>query len=402
MPRPYSRRPQARPAARLIGEPFGAEPRDLSGIAEMRAERWTLRTDPQLDERPLDPRIPIDLVRRWGLRPGDEIHGRALPPRPGEPMPILQQISRVDGVSSPEASQARPRFEDQTPIYPDRIIRLESGGGLTGRLIDLVAPIGRGQRALIVAPPKAGKTHVLKAIARGITDAHAHARLIVALVGERPEEVTELRGAISGAVYASTFDEPAERHTRIAEVALEVAKRRAESGEDVVLLLDSLTRLARAYNVDGPSTGRLLSGGMDAGALYPAKRFFGAARCFEGAGSLTIVATTLIDTGSKLDDLVYEEFKGTGNSELHLSRTLAERRIFPAIDITRSGTRAEEKLFDPETLKAIWRMRRLVAAMGDPLEATERLIQGLEKAGSNADFLASITPPSEGGKGSGS
>jgi transcription termination factor Rho len=397
---PYSRqRPRPRQGARtLVGEPFGDTPRELVGIAELRDERWTLRTDRELEERPLDPRIPTNLVRAWGIRQGDRITGRALPPRNGEPFAQMDRIDRADGVTSPEASHARPRFEDQTPIHPDRIISLEAGGGTTGRLLDLVAPIGRGQRALIVAPPKAGKTHVLKAIARGITDAHAKAKLVAVLVGERPEEVTDLRRSLEGAVYASTFDEPVERHTRIAELSLEIAKRDAEAGEDVVLLLDSLTRLARAYNVDGPSTGRLLSGGMDAGALYPAKRFFGAARCFEGGGSLTIVATTLIDTGSKLDDLVYEEFKGTGNSELHLSRTLAERRVFPAIDITRSGTRAEEKLFDPETLKAIWRMRRLVAAMGDPLEATERLIQGLEKAGSNADFLASITPPTEGGK----
>jgi transcription termination factor Rho len=385
-PRPKNERRQ------LIGEPFGDAPRELSGIAELRDERWTLRTDRELEERPVDPRIPTSLVRQWGVRQGDRVSGRALPPRNGEPFAQMERIDRVDGVTSPEASQARPRFEDGTPIHPDRILSLEAGGGTTGRLLDLVAPIGRGQRALIVAPPKAGKTHVLKAIARGITDAHAKAKLVAVLVGERPEEVTDLRRGIEGAVYASTFDEPVERHTRIAELSLEIAKRDAEAGEDVVLLLDSLTRLARAYNVDGPSTGRLLSGGMDAGALYPAKRFFGAARCFEGGGSLTIVATTLIDTGSKLDDLVYEEFKGTGNSELHLSRTLAERRVFPAIDITRSGTRAEERLFDPETLKAIWRMRRLVAAMGDPLEATERLIQGLEKAGSNADFLASITP----------
>ncbi len=263
--------------------------------------------------------------------------------------------------------------------------------------MDIVAPIGRGQRALIVAPPKAGKTILLKQIAAGITSNHPDVYLIVALIGERPEEVTDMRRTIQGEVYSSTFDEPVEDHCRTAEVALERAKRLVESGEHVVLLLDSLTRLARAYNIAVPSSGKTLSGGMDPIALYPPKNFFGAARNCEGVGSLTIVASCLVDTGSRLDDLIYEEFKGTGNMELHLSRNMAERRIFPAIDIERSSTRHEELLLDDATLRQVWLLRRMVSIISqdssNSTEAAERVIERLQKTQTNAEFLASITKP---------
>jgi len=304
-------------------------------------------------------------------------------------------VETVNGLS-PEEAKNRPVFDKLTPLYPDRMIKLEiNPKNLSNRLIDLLSPIGRGQRGLIVSPPKAGKTMLLKSIANGIVENSPDIVLIVALVGERPEEVTDMERSIKGEVYSSTFDEPVEDHTRVAELAMERAKRQVEIGKDVVILLDSLTRLTRAYNLAVPSSGRTLSGGMDPIALYPPKRFFGAARNTEQGGSLTIIATCLIDTGSRMDEVIYEEFKGTGNMELHLDRKLAERRIFPAIDIVRSGTRKEELLLDEKTLKQVWLLRRIVSMIsGDQngnVEAVEKILERLVKTPNNAEFLASLS-----------
>jgi transcription termination factor Rho len=328
-------------------------------------------------------------IRRFGLRTGDRVSGQVRPPKDNEKFFSLLRVEAVNGVD-PETARRRPGFDSLTPIFPLELINLETEPNiLSTRLLNLVAPIGRGQRGLIVSPPKAGKTLLLKAIANGITTNCPDMHLMVCLIGERPEEVTDMRRSVEGEVISSTFDEPVEDHTKVAEMALERAKRLVEAGRDVTILLDSITRLARAYNLAVPPSGRTLSGGIDPVALYPPKRFFGAARNIEGGGSLTIVSTCLIDTGSRMDDVIYEEFKGTGNMELHLDRKLAERRIYPSIDIQRSGTRREELLLDDATLRQVWTMRRMVSMLGGT-EGTELLLGRLSKTTSNAEFLVTL------------
>ncbi len=339
--------------------------------------------------------IPSPMIRRLGLRQGDTIGGVIRAPREGEKFWGMLRVEIVSG-TDPESARRRPHFGDLTPIHPIELINLETvPSNLSQRLINLVNPLGKGQRALIVSPPKAGKTSLLKQIAQGVTANYPEISLMVCLIGERPEEVTDMRRSVKGEVISSTFDEPTENHTHVAEMALEIAKRRTEAGADVVVLLDSITRLARAYNLALPPSGRTLSGGIDPIALYPPKRFFGAARKLEEGGSLTIIGTCLVDTGSKMDDVIYEEFKGTGNSELVLDRKLAEKRIFPAIDVQRSGTRREELLLDEGTLKMVWTMRRMLSAVGAN-EGIELLLNRIAKTESNAQFLASLTKGTEG------
>jgi transcription termination factor Rho len=339
---------------------------------------------------PEDVYVSSSQVRRFGLRIGDRVAGSVRAPREGEKYWGMLRVDLVNGVD-PDTARRRPNFGDLTPIHPIELLNLESDPkNLSQRLVNLVNPIGKGQRALIVSPPKAGKTMLLKNIANGITANYPEILLMVALIGERPEEVTDMRRSVKGEVIASTFDEPTENHTRAAEMALEIAKRQVETGRDVVILLDSITRLARAYNLALPPSGRTLSGGIDPIALYPPKRFFGAARKLEEGGSLTIIGTCLIDTGSRMDDVIYEEFKGTGNSELILDRKLAEKRIFPAIDVQRSGTRREELLLEEGTLRMVWTMRRMLSAVGTN-EGIELLLNRLAKTESNAQFLATLT-----------
>ena len=329
-------------------------------------------------------------VRRFGLRIGDRVTGAVRVPREQEKYWGLLRVDSVNGVDI-ETARARPHFGDLTPVHPNELINLESDPkNLSQRLVNLVNPIGKGQRALIVSPPKAGKTMLLKNIANGITANYPDILLMVALIGERPEEVTDMRRSVNGEVISSTFDEPTENHTHVAEMALEIAKRQVETGRDVVILMDSITRLARAYNLALPPSGRTLSGGIDPIALYPPKRFFGAARKIEEGGSLTIIATCLVDTGSRMDDVIYEEFKGTGNSELILDRKLGEKRIFPAIDVMRSGTRREELLLEDGTLKMVWTMRRMLSAVGTN-EGIELLLNRLAKTDNNVQFLAGLT-----------
>jgi transcription termination factor Rho len=324
------------------------------------------------------------------------IVGQVRPPKDTEKYYGLLRVDAVNGLD-PEAAKRRPRFERLVPIFPDERFNLEMGRRpIAPRLIDLLTPIGRGQRGLIVSPPKAGKTTILKQIANGITSNHDDVHLMVCLIGERPEEVTDMDRSVDAEVVASTFDEPERDHVRVAEMALARAKRLVEGGKDVVILLDSITRLSRSYNMTVPPSGRTLSGGMDPAALYPPKHFFGAARNIEDGGSLTIIATCLIDTGSRLDDLIYEEFKGTGNMELHLNRRLSERRVYPAIDIDRSSTRREELLLDEFTLPRVWLMRRMMGQLMasppkgagyDQVEATKALVDRMAGTKSNADFL---------------
>jgi transcription termination factor Rho len=329
-------------------------------------------------------------VRRFGLRIGDRVAGAVRAPREQEKYWGLLRVDSVNGVDI-ETARRRPVFNDLTPVHPDELINLESDPkNLSQRLVNLVNPIGKGQRALIVSPPKAGKTMLLKAIANGITANYPEILLMVALIGERPEEVTDMRRSVKGEVISSTFDEPTENHTHVAEMALEIAKRQVETGRDVVILLDSITRLARAYNLALPPSGRTLSGGIDPIALYPPKRFFGAARKIEEGGSLTIIGTCLVDTGSRMDDVIYEEFKGTGNSELILDRKLAEKRIFPSVDVMRSGTRREELLLEEGTLKMVWTMRRMLSAVGTN-EGIELLLNRLAKTETNVQFLGGLT-----------
>jgi transcription termination factor Rho len=333
-------------------------------------------------------------IRRFGLRTGDEISGQVRPPKDGE---RYFGLVRVEGVNEVEAESARnrPHFEYLTPIFPTDHIKLETtSDNLSTRLMDLLSPVGRGQRGLIVSPPKAGKTTLLKQVANGIAANAPDIHIMVALIGERPEEVTDMRRSVEGEVYSSTFDEPVEDHCRVAELVLERAKRMVESGKDVAILLDSITRLTRAYNLAVPTSGRTLSGGIDPVALYPPKKFFGAARNTEESGSLTILAACLVDTGSRMDDVIYEEFKGTGNMEVHLDRRLAERRIFPAIDIDRSGTRREELLLDETTLKQVFLLRRMVGMITHDgmksTEATDKVLERLVKTKDNVEFLATL------------
>jgi transcription termination factor Rho len=330
-------------------------------------------------------------IRRFGLRTGDVVVGQVRAPKEGEKYYSLLRVEAVNGVDA-ETAKKRPHFSDLTPIFPTKMYNLETTQQvLSTRLLNIVAPVGRGQRGLIVSPPKAGKTILLKAIANGIAANYGNeAHLMVALIGERPEEVTDMVRSVKGEVVASTFDEPVEDHTKVAEMTLERAKRLVESGKDVVILLDSITRLARAYNLQMPPSGRTLSGGMDPIALYPPKKFFGAARNIEEGGSLTIIATCLVDTGSRMDDVVYEEFKGTGNMELHLDRKLSEKRVFPSIDIPKSGTRREELLFDDNTYRQVLTMRRMVGVLGGT-EGLELLLARLAKTKDNNEFLATLT-----------
>jgi len=341
---------------------------------------------------PLDVYVSASQIRRFGLRQGDLVAGQIRPQKGHEQYAGLLRVESVDGLD-PEVAMHRPHFDALTPIFPRERFDMETGpANLSGRLINLVAPIGRGQRGLIVSPPKAGKTVLLKSIANAITQNHPEAYLLIALIGERPEEVTDLKRAVHAEVISSTFDEPTHAHTRLAEMVLERAKRLVEGGRDVVLLLDSLTRLSRAYNLAVESSGRSLSGGLDPSALVLPKRFFGAARKLEEGGSLTIIATALVDTGSRMDDVIYEEFKGTGNMELVLNRKLAERRIFPSIDIALSSTRREELLYDEQTYRAVITMRRMFSTLTEQrgLEAMEALLQQMSKTSSNAAFLATL------------
>ncbi len=339
---------------------------------------------------PDDVYVSQSQIRRFGLRTGDRIWGQIRPPKESERFFSLLRVEMINGVD-PETARKRSSFDQLTPIFPNEQVKLETEPNLLHtRLVDLIAPIGRGQRGLIVSPPKAGKTMLLKAIANGITSNYADIHMMVLLIGERPEEVTDMRRSVKGDVISSTFDEPVEDHTKVAEMTLERAKRLVEGGLDVVILMDSITRLARAYNLDMPPSGRTLSGGIDPVALYPPKRFFGAARNIEGGGSLTIIATCLVDTGSRMDDVIYEEFKGTGNMELHLDRKLAEKRIFPALDIQRSSTRREELLLSPEALRQIWTLRRMVSMLGDN-EGTELMLTRMAKTKTNGEFLQTLS-----------
>ena len=365
------------------------------GTLEIMPEGHGFLRQDSLLSRAEDIYISQSQIRRFLLRNGDLVSGQVRPPKNGERYAGLLRVEAVNGLD-PEAAKARPHFNYLTPIFPQELINLETDPqNLSTRLINLIAPIGRGQRGLIVSPPKAGKTFLLKHIANGALANYDDIYLMVCLIGERPEEVTDWKKSVNAEVVSSTFDEPVEEHTRIAEVALERAKRLVELGQDVVVLLDSLTRLTRAYNLAMPSSGGTLTGGVDTGALYPPKRFFGAARNAEEKGSLTIIATCLIDTGSRMDEVIYEEFKGTGNMELHLDRKLADRRIFPAIDIQRSSTRHEELLLDENTLKQVWLLRRMMALVSssgsDSTEASERILERMSKTRSNAEFLASLS-----------
>ena len=333
-------------------------------------------------------------IRRFGLKTGDTVTGQVRPPKEGERYFGLVRVEKINGMESDQVnSRARTQFEHLTPIFPEQQIKLETvGSDLSMRMVDLFAPIGLGQRGLIVSPPKAGKTTMLKQIAQGVSINCPNAILMVVLIGERPEEVTDMRRSVHGDVFASTFDDSVEDQCRTGELALERAKRLVEFGNDVVILLDSITRLTRAYNLAVPSSGRTLSGGIDPIALYPPKKFIGAARNIEEGGSLTIIANCLIDTGSRMDEVIYEEFKGTGNMELHLDRRLAERRYFPAVDIIRSGTRREELLYSEETLKQIWLLRRMVGLISNEgsTNATERVLERMAKTNSNEEFLANL------------
>ena len=362
------------------------------GIGFLRSARYSISED--------DVYVSQAQLRRYEMRSGDLVIGHVRPPRKLERHWGLVKVESVNGID-PEEARRRPRFEDLTPIFPDRRFDLETKGDiLSTRLINLIVPIGRGQRGLIVSPPKAGKTTILKQIANAISVQYPDVHLMVALIGERPEEVTDMDRSVDAEVIASTFDEPVTSHVRTAEIALDRAKRLTEIGRHVVIMLDSLTRLARAYNLVVNPSGRTLSGGMDPSALYPPKHFFGAARNLEEGGSLTIIATCLVETGSRLDDVVYEEFKGTGNMELILTRKLQERRIFPAIDIERSSTRREDLLLGPDILQRVWIMRRMYIQMVSPPPqgagmdssvATEALMQRLTKTRNNQEFLETLT-----------
>ncbi|MDM8520596.1 transcription termination factor Rho [Anaerolineales bacterium HSG6] len=329
-------------------------------------------------------------IRRFGLRTGDMVIGQVRPPKDTEKYFGLLRVEAVNGLD-PETAKQRPIFERLTPIFPTEQLKLETNRRpLSTRLLDMLAPIGRGQRGLVVSPPKAGKTTILKQIANGISLNHQDIHMMVVLIGERPEEVTDMDRSVDAEVMAATFDDPETAQTRVAEMALAKAKRLVEGGRDVVILMDSLTRLARAYNLVVPPSGRTLSGGIDPAALYPPKRFFGAARNLEEGGSLTIIATCLVDTGSRMDDVIYEEFKGTGNMEMHLSRKLSERRFFPAIDIERSSTRREDLLLSPDDLAKVWTLRRMISAVGGGAEATEMILDRLPRTTTNAEFLATL------------
>lgn len=367
---------------------------DTGGILEIVDDGYGFLRGESLLPGRNDVYVSQSQIRRFGLRTGDYVRGQVRAPKESEKYYGLLRVDDVNGLD-PEAAKARPHFENLTAIFPNQQLKLETTpDNLTHRLIDLIAPIGRGQRGLIVSPPKAGKTMLLKNIANGIATNYPDVHLMVLLIGERPEEVTDMQRSVRGEVVSSTFDEPVEDHTRVAEMALERAKRLVEAGKDVVILLDSITRLTRAYNLALPPSGRTLSGGVDPVALYPPKRLFGAARKCEEGGSLTVLATCLVDTGSRMDEVVFEEFKGTGNLELRLDRKLAERRFYPAIDVQGSSTRREELLLDEKTLKGVWLVRRMTAMISqnspNQLEATERLLERIARTTTNEEFLASL------------
>jgi len=372
----------------------------VAGILDILDNYAFVRTSGYLPG-PNDVYVSLAMVRRNGLRKGDAVTGVVRQPREGEKQQKFNALVRVDTVNGAdtETAQHRPEFAKLTPLYPQDRLRLETEPGIAStRVIDLVAPIGKGQRGLIVSPSKAGKTLILQAIANAITTNNPETHLMVVLVDERPEEVTDMQRAVKGEVIASTFDRPAEDHTTVAELAIERAKRLVELGGDVVVLLDSITRLGRAYNLAAPASGRILSGGVDSSALYPPKRFFGAARNIEFGGSLTIISTALVETGSRMDEVIFEEFKGTGNMELRLRRDLADKRIFPAVDVDASGTRREEILVSREELAVMWQLRRVLSAL-DPQQAIELLLDKLKSTRSNIEFLMQVqkTTPTLGG-----
>ncbi|WP_031040647.1 transcription termination factor Rho, partial [Streptomyces sp. NRRL WC-3774] len=371
----------------------------VAGILDILDNYAFIRTSGYLPG-PNDVYVSLAQVRKNGLRKGDHITGAVRQPKEGERREKFNALVRLDSVNgmAPEHGRGRPEFNKLTPLYPQDRLRLETDPGvLTTRIIDLVAPIGKGQRGLIVAPPKTGKTMIMQAIANAITHNNPECHLMVVLVDERPEEVTDMQRSVKGEVISSTFDRPAEDHTTVAELAIERAKRLVELGHDVVVLLDSITRLGRAYNLAAPASGRILSGGVDSTALYPPKRFFGAARNIEDGGSLTILATALVDTGSRMDEVIFEEFKGTGNAELKLDRKLADKRIFPAVDVDASGTRKEEILLAPDELGIVWKLRRVLHAL-DQQQAVELLLDKMKQTKSNAEFLMQIqkTTPTPG------
>ncbi len=363
----------------------------VAGILDILENYAFVRTTGYLPG-PTDVYVSLSMVKRYNLRKGDAITGQVRQPREKERREKFNPLARVETVNGadPEAAKGRVEFGKLTPLYPQHRLRLETDpGNMTTRIIDLVAPIGKGQRGLIVSPPKAGKTMVLQAIANAITANNPECHLMVVLVDERPEEVTDMQRSVKGEVIASTFDRPAEDHTLVAELAIERAKRLVELGHDVVVLLDSMTRMGRAYNLAAPASGRILSGGVDSAALYPPKKFFGAARNIENGGSLTILATALVETGSRMDEVIFEEFKGTGNMELKLDRRLADKRIFPAVDVDASGTRKEELLMSSEELKIVWKLRRVLHAL-DPQQAIELLQSKLRDTKSNYEFLLQV------------
>lgn len=376
-------------------QPYNGELVEIEGILDLRDDGYGFLRTRGFGPAPSDVYVSINQVRRFHLRKGDVIAGGFRPAASNEKYPALLRVDTVAGFD-PEVAKLRPRFEDLTPLFPDEKLKLETLDGkndLTPRIVDLLAPIGKGQRGLIVSPPKAGKTTIMKQIAQSIEANNPEVHLMVLLVDERPEEVTDMRRSVRGEVIASTFDRPADEHTHIAELCLERAKRLVEQGRDVVIILDGITRLARAYNLAAPATGRIMSGGVDSGALYPPKKFFGAARNIEEGGSLTILATALVETGSKMDEVIFEEFKGTGNMELKLDRRLAERRLYPAIDVNASSTRHEELLFKKEVLPQVWRLRRVLnglTAEGRDAAGLELLIDKLRTTSSNDVFLAEI------------
>lgn len=359
------------------------------GVLEVLPDGWGFLRHDSFEPAPDDIYVSQSQIRRFHLKTGDWVSGEVRAPKESEKYFGLLKVEAVNQLD-PDLARRRRDYSTLTTIYPCERLRVETHGrNITGRFIDLIAPIGKGQRGLIVSPPKAGKTTILKEIANGITTNHPEVFLIVLLVDERPEEVTDIRRSVKGQVVSSTFDSVPESHLRVAEIILEEGKRLVESGRDVVILLDSLTRLARASNLTCDPSGRTLSGGLDPAALHRPKRFFGAARNIEEGGSLTIIATALVDTGSRMDDMIFEEFKGTGNWEIHLDRTLQERRVFPAIDIKRSGTRHDELLLDEQSLQQIWKLHRALAAL-DTVQATELLIDRLRSTESNEEFLAVV------------
>ena len=362
----------------------------VDGVLEIRQDYGVLRQEESKGDLPKDVYVAQTQINKFGLRRGDRIEGQARAPKEGERYLSLLRVEKVEGVDAMKA-RSRPRFEDLVPIFPNQRITLETDPEtLSTRLIDLLAPIGKGQRGMIVAPPKAGKTWLLTDIAGGVAKNHPEIEIMVVLIGERPEEVTHIERSVKGEVWSSNFDEAASQQVSIAENALERAKRLTEKGGDVIILMDSITRLARAYNMVEPPSGRTLTGGLDPAALYPPKRFFGAARKFENAGSLTIIATALVDTGSRMDDVIFEEFKGTGNMELFLDRSLSERRIYPSIDIKKSMTRHEELLYTKKEAEKVITLRRMIDLL-DEKESTQVIIERMKKTKTNDEFLDTLS-----------